>query len=114
MPAHPASLGPFGGALLALFVAWGCSGRSGTNGDPGAGSGGSAGSSGDGGPAGSAGSGVPDGGLPPDSGAGFDPGPCDPSTSLAPARIWQLTDEEYASAVEKVLGVTLAPADVPS
>jgi hypothetical protein len=102
-------------ALLMVVAAWACSGKSGTHVDPSPGNGGSAGATtGTGGGAGSVGTGGTDGGIPPDGPPSFGPGPCDPSKSLAPARIWQLTDDEYVAVVRSVFGVSLAPADVPS
>jgi len=48
------------------------------------------------------------GGAPPvDNG-----GPCDPAQkSFAPARVWQLTDEQYVNVVRDVLGITLTGED---
>ena len=107
---------PIRAACLVVLAAWACSGKSATNVDLStAGTGGSAGATtGAGGTAGSTGTGGGGGGLPPDPGSGFDPGPCDPSASLAPARIWQLTDDEYVNVLKSALGISLAPADVPS
>lgn len=36
---------------------------------------------------------------------------CDPNASLAPARVWRITDEEYVNVVSQVFGVTM-PAEV--
>jgi Protein of unknown function (DUF1592)/Protein of unknown function (DUF1588)/Protein of unknown function (DUF1595)/Protein of unknown function (DUF1587) len=35
--------------------------------------------------------------------------PCDPDASLAPARVWRLTDEEYVNVVRSVFGVIMPP-----
>jgi hypothetical protein len=55
-------------------------------------------------PAGVGGSG---GGMVP-----VDTAPCDPAQkSFAPARVWQLTDEQYVNVVRDVLGITLTGED---
>src|SRR5450755_2832712 len=35
---------------------------------------------------------------------------CDANASVAPARVWRLTDGEYVSVVQSVFGVTMPPA----
>ncbi len=67
------------------------------------------------GPGGAAGvSSMPGGGANSGAGAsssGGDAAPCDSSASLAPARIWRITDEEYVKVVSQVFGVGM-PAEV--
>jgi hypothetical protein len=52
---------------------------------------------------------VPGGGAPSVPGGGA--AACDANASLAPARIWRLTDEEYVNVVQAVFGVTM-PAEI--
>jgi hypothetical protein len=97
-PSFFKSLGLGGVCLIALS---GCTamvdGKKGeTNGTP---SGGGAGSIGD--PS------VPGGGAATTVPGGGAPAACDNSASLAPARIWRITDDEYINAVAAVFGVKL-------
>jgi hypothetical protein len=43
--------------------------------------------------------------------AGGTQGPCNSEAALAPARLWQLTDQEYVGVVSQLLGVALVGAD---
>ena len=98
------SLGLSGACLLALA---GCTAAVGGQPQPGAtasSSGAGASSNGSGGTSSSAGgqTSVPGGG---------DAAVCDANASLAPARIWRLTDAEYVNVVQAVFGVTM-PAEI--
>ena len=66
-------------------------------------------------PAGGGEPGVGGGGVPGaggSSGPVSEPNPCDPAQkSFAPARVWQLTDEEYVNVVRDVFGITLGGDD---
>jgi len=49
-------------------------------------------------------------GMPPPAGAPGNTGQaCSSTASLAPARLWRLTDEQYVNAVSQVFGVRIAP-----
>jgi len=49
------------------------------------------------------------GGQPSTTPGGGDAAACDANASLAPARIWRITDEEYVNVVQAVFGVTMPP-----
>src|SRR5712691_11276044 len=42
-------------------------------------------------------------------GTGGGTGQCRPDASLAPARVWRITDEQYVNAVRQVFGVVMPP-----
>ena len=91
------------GALGLLLASAGCSAGGGTtqgptSASPGAGSGAGAG-------AGASGTGPSSGGA----GSVVDSAVCLPDASLAPARVWRLTDEEYVNVVRQTFGVTMPP-----
>ena len=39
--------------------------------------------------------------------------PCAPNAPLAPARVWQLSDQEYVTVVRQIFGVSLSDAEAP-
>jgi hypothetical protein len=102
-------------ALAALLGAGGCVGTVGGTSSPGDGTGSAAGSGpGPGGagtgvanPAGAAGS----GNMTGVAGTGAVAGPCTQGASLASARVWRITDQQYVNVVSQVFGVR-PPAEI--
>jgi hypothetical protein len=99
---------------LALLALGGCSGNV-ADAPPGSGStGGSSPVGSGGGQTGGSGGGTSGagGGGPAGAGAGGSVSTeeaCSPSASLAPARVWRLTDQQYVNVVSEVFGVRLPP-----
>src|SRR6185503_7853155 len=105
-PGSTATTGAGGGPSVPPGPTGGTGGGGATGTDSGPGSGGATGT--DSGPGTGTDSGTgtgTDSGTPP-------PPTCDQSIkSFAPARVWQLTDEQYVNVVRDVLGITLTGSD---
>jgi hypothetical protein len=104
-PGSTATSGAGGGSGIPPRPTGGTGGGGATGADSGPGSGGATGTD--------SGTGMgTDGGTGPGSDSGPPPPTCDLTVkSFAPARVWQLTDEQYVNVVRDVLGITLTGSD---